>query len=157
LACDVIERTQHPHLLGLSWRWHPQVGAGIRSRPREIGMRQRLTPVVVRQNDVTGFGVAFTQVQTKADPIHLAGCLPSLQDVPGLPPTELFSRRLGKLRPADANTLAHLDFRSQMGNRPVRPVGHGLFEQWCCYTTPLHFSPAAAEMRRSPLARRHRP
>jgi hypothetical protein len=90
LACDVIERTQHPHLLGLSWRWHPQVGAGIRSRPREIGMRQRLTPVVVRQNDVTGFGVAFTQVQTKADPIHLAGCLPSLQDVPGLPPTELF-------------------------------------------------------------------
>jgi hypothetical protein len=68
-----------------------------------------------------------------------------------------FSRRLGQLRPADANTLAHLDFGAQMGNRPVRPVGHGLFEQWCGHTAPLHPSPAAAEVRRSPLARRHRP
>jgi hypothetical protein len=33
------------------------------------------------------------------------------------------------LRAADANTLARFDCSAQAGNRPIRPVGHRLFEQ----------------------------
>ena len=92
-ARDVIERAQHRHLLGLSRRGHTQVRAGLRPRPREIGMRQRLAFVAVEKNDVAGFSPALAQLQAQADPIHLAGRLASLQRVPGPPPTELFFRK----------------------------------------------------------------
>ncbi len=55
-------------------------------------MRQRLALVAVEKNDVAGFGLTLAQLQAQADPIHLAGRLPSLQRVPGPPPTELFFR-----------------------------------------------------------------
>ena len=41
----------------------------------------------------------------------------------------LFSQRLGKLRPADANALTRLDLDLQPRDRPVAPVGYRLFEQ----------------------------
>jgi hypothetical protein len=90
LARDVIERAQHRHLLGLSWRRDAQVCSGLRPGAREIGMRQRLAFVAVEKNDVASFGLTLAQLQAQADPIHLAGGLSSLQRVPGPPPTELF-------------------------------------------------------------------
>src|ERR1700730_11756336 len=90
LARDVIERAQHRHLLGLSWRRDTQVCSGLRPGAREIGMRQRLAFVAVEKNDVASFGLTLAQLQAQADPIHLAGGLSSLQRVPGPPPTELF-------------------------------------------------------------------
>ena len=92
LARDVIERAQHRHLLGLSWRRDAQVCSGLRPGAREIGMRQRLAFVAVEKNDVASFGLTLAQLQAQADPIHLAGGLSSLQRVPGPPPTELFFR-----------------------------------------------------------------
>src|ERR1700730_1358803 len=67
-------------------------GSAGRSLPREIGMRQRLAFVAVEKNDVASSGLTLAQLQAKADPIHLAGGLSSLQRVPGPPPTELFFR-----------------------------------------------------------------
>src|SRR5450432_138465 len=55
-------------------------------------MRQRLAFVAVKQHDVARFGLAFAQLQTQADPIHLAFRLAPLQRVPGPPPAELFFR-----------------------------------------------------------------
>src|SRR6202049_4622751 len=55
-------------------------------------MRQRLTFVTVKKNDITSLNLTFTKLQTQTDPIHLAGGLASLQRVPGPPPTELFFR-----------------------------------------------------------------
>ena len=92
LAGDVIERSQHRHLLGLSRRRHAQVGAGLRPGAGEIGMGQRLAFVAVEQNDVAGFGLALAQLQAQADPIHLARGLPSLQRVSGPSPAEVFFR-----------------------------------------------------------------
>src|SRR5208337_1482815 len=48
--------------------------------------------VAIEQNDVAGFGLLLAQLQTQADPVHLAGCLASLQRVPRAPPAELFFR-----------------------------------------------------------------
>jgi hypothetical protein len=53
-------------------------------------MRQRLAFVAVEKNDVASFGLTLAQLQTQADPIHLAGGLSSFQRVPRPPPTELF-------------------------------------------------------------------
>ena len=65
LAGDVIERAQHCHLLGLSWRRHAQVRAGLRPRPGEIGVRRRLALVAVKQNDVAGFGLTLADLRRK--------------------------------------------------------------------------------------------
>ena len=92
LARDVIERAQHRHLLCLSRRRHAQVSAGLGPGAGEIGMRQRLALVAVEKNDVAGFGLTLAQLQAQADPIDLAGDLPSFQRVPGPPPAELFFR-----------------------------------------------------------------
>src|SRR5271154_4271510 len=92
LARDVIERAQHRRFLGLSGRRHAQVRTRLRPRSREIGMRQCLALVAVEKNDVAGFGLTLAQLQAQADPIHLAGRLPSLQRVSGPPPSELFFR-----------------------------------------------------------------
>ena len=92
LARDVIERSQHRYLLGLSRCRHAQVRARLRPYPGEIGMRQRLALVAIEQNDVACFGLLLAQLQAQADPIHLAGYLTSLQRVPGPPPAELFFR-----------------------------------------------------------------
>ena len=53
-------------------------------------MRQRFTFVAVKKNDIVSLGLTLAELQTQADPIHLAGDLASLQRVPGAPPTELF-------------------------------------------------------------------
>jgi hypothetical protein len=53
-------------------------------------MRQRLTFIAVEQDNVSGFGLLFAQLQTQADPFHLGGDLATLQRVPRSPPTELF-------------------------------------------------------------------
>ena len=92
LARDVIERTQHRDLLGLPRRRHAQIRPRLRPGAGEIRMRQRLALVAVKKNDVASFGLLFAQLQTQADPVHLAGDLASLQRVPGPPPTELFFR-----------------------------------------------------------------
>ena len=55
-------------------------------------MRQRLTFVTVKKNDIASLSLTFTKLQTQTDPAHLAGGLASLQRVPGPPPTELFFR-----------------------------------------------------------------
>src|SRR5260370_1980469 len=53
-------------------------------------MRQRLTFIAVEQDNVSGFGLLFAQLQTQADPFHLGDDLATLQRVPRSPPTELF-------------------------------------------------------------------
>jgi hypothetical protein len=55
-------------------------------------MRQRLAFVAVKKNDIASFGLTLAKLRTQTDPVHLAGCLASLQRVPGPPPTELFFR-----------------------------------------------------------------
>jgi len=58
-----------------------------------------------------------------------------------------FSQRLGKLRAADANTLALSDFRAQARDCPVLPVGHRFFQQ-----RPHHAQRHLAFHRRRPGA-----
>ena len=58
----------------------------------EIGMRQRLALIAIKQNDVAGRGLLLAQLQTQTDPIDLAGDLPPFQCVPRPPVTELFFR-----------------------------------------------------------------
>ena len=53
-------------------------------------MRQRLTFVTVKKNDIARLSLLFTKLQTQTDPIDLTGGLTSLQRVPGPPPSELF-------------------------------------------------------------------
>src|ERR1700684_1377596 len=55
-------------------------------------MRQRLTFVTVKKNDIAALSLTFTKLQTQTDPIHLGGDLTPLQRVPGPPPTKLFFR-----------------------------------------------------------------
>src|SRR5450432_3367633 len=55
-------------------------------------MRQRLTFVTVKKNDIASLSLTFTKLQRQTDPIHLAGGLASLQRVSGPPPTKLFFR-----------------------------------------------------------------
>jgi hypothetical protein len=55
-------------------------------------MRQRLTFVAVKKNDIASLGLTLTKLQTQTDPVHLAGDLASFQRVPGPPPTEVFFR-----------------------------------------------------------------
>jgi hypothetical protein len=92
LARDVVERAKHHDLLGLSWRWHAQVGSCLCPYAGEIGMRQCLALVAIEQDDVAGCGLLFAQLQAQPDPFDLAGGLASLQRVPRPPPTELFFR-----------------------------------------------------------------
>src|ERR1700676_5220151 len=92
LARDVIERTQHGHFFGLSRGWYAQIGARLRPGTREIRMRQRLTFVTEKKNDIASFGLTLSKLQTQTDPVHFAGDLASLQRVPGPPPTEPFFR-----------------------------------------------------------------
>ena len=56
-------------------------------------MRQCFALVAVEQNDVACFGLLFAQLQTQADPIHLARYLASFQRVPRPPLPELFFRK----------------------------------------------------------------
>ena len=93
LAREVIERSQHRDLLGLSRRRHTQVRPRLRPSAGEIGMRQRLALIAVEKNNVARFGLLFAQLQAQAHPFHLAFRLTSLQRVPGPPPAELFFRK----------------------------------------------------------------
>jgi hypothetical protein len=87
---DMIKRAQYRHFLGLAWCRHAQIGAGFCPCPGEVGMRQRLAFIAIKQNDVAGRGLLLAQLQTQAYPIDLAGNLPPLQRVPRPPVTELF-------------------------------------------------------------------
>ena len=89
-VCDMIKRAQHCHFLGLAGSRHTQIGAGFRPRSGEIGVRQRLALIAIKQNDVAGLGLLFAQLQAQAYPIDLAGNLPPFQRVPRPPVTELF-------------------------------------------------------------------
>src|SRR5277367_6556949 len=89
---NMIKRAQHRQLLGLAWCRHAQIGAGFRPCSGEVGMRQRLALIAIKQNDVAGCGLLFAQLQTQANPIDLAGNLPPFQRVPRPPVTELFFR-----------------------------------------------------------------
>ena len=80
--CDMIKRAQDRHLLSLAWCGHAQVSAGICARPGQIGMRQRLALIAIKQNDVAGRGLLLAQLQTRTDQIDLAGDLPPFQCVP---------------------------------------------------------------------------
>ena len=90
LAGDMIERAQHRHFLGLTGRRYAQIGAGFCPRSGAIRMRQRLALIAIKQNDVAGGGLLLAQLQTQANPIHLAGNLPPFQGVPRPPATALF-------------------------------------------------------------------
>jgi hypothetical protein len=87
---DMIKRAQYRHFLGLAWCRHAQIGAGFCPCPGEVGMRQRLAFIAIKQNDVAGRGLLLAQLQTQAYPIDLAGNLPPFQRVPRPPVTELF-------------------------------------------------------------------
>ena len=89
----MIERSQHRDLLGLSRRRDAQIGSRLCPGAGEVGMRQGLALVAVEKNDVARFRLLFAQLQAKADPLHLAGALASLQCVPRSPSTELFFRK----------------------------------------------------------------
>lgn len=88
----VIQRAQYRDLLCLSWRWHAQVGAGFGPGSGEIGMGQRLALIAKEQHDVAGLRLTLAQLQAQADPLDLAGDLPSFQGVPGPSVAELFFR-----------------------------------------------------------------
>ena len=53
-------------------------------------MRQRLTFIALKQNDVAGFSLLLAPWQTQADPIDFAGNWLPIQLVPRSPLTELF-------------------------------------------------------------------
>ena len=115
-------------------------------------MRQRLALVAVEQNDVARLGLLLAQSQTQAGSCDLGSDLACLQRVPRPAPAELFSQRLGKLRPADANALTRLDLDLQPRDRPVAPVGYRLFEQGRDDARPLHSSPGPDRALRWPSA-----
>ncbi|MGX5844987.1 hypothetical protein ACWGTI_30345 [Mesorhizobium sp. ArgA1] len=106
-------------------RRHPQIHTAPGPCPRQIGIRQRLTLVAVKQNDVAGLGLGFAQLQTQPHALDLVGNLAAFQRVPGSPPAEVFLYGLGQLRPADLDALAHLDLSLEARDRPVGPVGNG--------------------------------
>ena len=60
---DMIKRAQNCHFLGLAGGRHAQIGAGFRPCSGQIGMRQRLALIAIKQNDVPGFGLLFAQLQ----------------------------------------------------------------------------------------------
>lgn len=89
-ARDVIERSKHRHLLGLSGRRDTQIGTRPGPDMRQIGVRQRLAFVAIEQDDVTSSGLLLAQLQTQPDALDLGWVLPSVQRVPWPPPAELF-------------------------------------------------------------------
>ena len=98
LARDMIERADHRHLFGLPRRRHAQVCAAPGPGPRQIRMRQNLALVAIKQNDVAGFGLGLAHLKTQPHAVYLLGDLATFQRVPGPPPAEFFSQRLGRQR-----------------------------------------------------------
>ena len=91
-ACEVIERAHHGHFLGLPRRRHTQIGAAFGPCTRQIGMRQRLALVAVKQHDVTGLCLGLAQLKPEPNALDLSRDLPPLQRVPWPPPPEVFFR-----------------------------------------------------------------
>jgi hypothetical protein len=87
---DMIKRAQHCDFLGLSGSRNAQIGTGFRPCFGEIGMRQRLALSAIKKHNVAGCGLLFALLQTQANPIDLAGNLPSFRRVPRPRVTELF-------------------------------------------------------------------
>jgi hypothetical protein len=48
----------------LAWCRHAQIGAGFCPGSGEVGMRQRLALIAIKQNDVAGSGLLLAQLQT---------------------------------------------------------------------------------------------
>jgi hypothetical protein len=119
-------------------------------------MRQRLTLIAVKQNDVAGLGLRFAQLQAQPHALDLV--LAAFQRVPASSPAEAFSYGLGQFRPADLEVLSRLDLSPEARHRPVGPVGNGGVEQRRDDRAPLPRSlPVAGQARRSPSKPRHRP
>ena len=86
LAREMIERADHRHFFGLSRRRHAQIGAALGPRPRQIEVRQGLTLVAIKQDDVAGLGLGLAQLKAQAHARDLAGDLATFQAVPRPPP-----------------------------------------------------------------------
>ena len=76
---------------------YTQIGAGFCPGPCEVGMRQCLALIAIKQDDVAGRRLLLAQLQTQANPIDLTGNLPPFQSVPRPPVTELFFAALWKV------------------------------------------------------------
>ena len=74
-AREMIERADHRHFFGLSRRRHAQIGAALGPRPRQIRVRQGLTLVAIKQDDVAGLGLGLAQLKAQAHARDLAGDL----------------------------------------------------------------------------------
>lgn len=96
LARDMIERADR-HFFGLSRRRYPQVGTAPGPRPRQIRVCQGLALVAIKENDAASLGLGLAQLKAQPDARDLAGILAAFQRVPGPPPAEVFSQRLGQL------------------------------------------------------------
>ena len=130
LARDVIERPQHRDLLGLPRRRHPQVRPRLRPGAGEIGMRQRLALIALREEQCRPLRPAVCAVAGAAPPVppRFPSDVPSACAGAAASGT-FFSQGLGQLRTADAHALARFDLGAEAGNRPVAPVGHRFFQQ----------------------------
>ena len=67
------------------------IDAPVGPRMRQIGMRQRLALVAIKQHDVSGLGLGLAQLEPEPHALDLSRDLPSLQRVP-VPPPEVFFR-----------------------------------------------------------------
>src|SRR5580704_3572864 len=88
LASQPVKRAHHGGLFGLSRRGDAQIGSAPRPSARQIGMRERLALVCIKQNNVAGLGLALPQQQPQANAVHLGRVLAPLQRVTGPAPAE---------------------------------------------------------------------
>ncbi len=93
LAREMIERADHRHFLACPAG--TQIGAALGPRPRQIRVRQGLTLVAIKQDDVAGLGLGLAQLKAQAHARDLAGDLATFLGVPRPPRAEVFSQRLG--------------------------------------------------------------
>ncbi len=88
LAREMIERADHRHFFGLSRRRHAQIGAALGPRPRQIRVRQGLTLVAIKQDDVAVEG-ASPRARSRRRSGDLSSCAAAAAS------GSFFSQRLG--------------------------------------------------------------
>ena len=130
LARDVTERPQHRDLLGLPRRRHTQVRPRLRPGAGEIGMRQRLALIALREEQCRPLRPAVCAVAGAGPPVppRFPSDAPSACAGAAASGT-FFSQGLGQLRTADAHALARFDLGAEARNCPVALVGHRFFQQ----------------------------
>ena len=130
LARDVIERPQHRDLLGLPRRRHTQVRPRLRPGAGEIGMRQRLALIALREERCRPLRPAVCAVAGAGPPVPPR--FPS--DVPsacaGAAASGSFFRKAldSCERLMCTPSRASISAR-RLTDRPVAPVGHRFFQQ----------------------------